>query len=78
MPAEKKENPEDQSIQAQILRACAPSCSVDDLALKLDIEVDQLHELLFDLQLSGRIKQNFAGLWERAWDFCLFARFFVL
>jgi len=65
-PAEKKEKePEDQSIQSQIVRACVPTCSTDDLSLKLGIDVEQLHELLFDLQLAGRIRQNFAGLWER-------------
>ena len=56
---------EDLSVQDSIIRTCAAPCSADDLALKCGLEAESLHALLFDLQLSGKIKQNFAGLWER-------------
>jgi len=53
------------SPQEKIMHACARPSSVDELATVVQIDIAQLQELLFDLQLAGQLKQNFAGLWER-------------
>jgi len=57
---------EDPGVEGNIIRACVAPCTVDELALKCDLSAESLHALLFDLQLNGKIKQNFAGLWEKS------------
>ena len=37
----------------------------DELCLKTGLDFDDLQDKLFQLQLSGKIKQNFAGFWEK-------------
>jgi len=54
-----------EGIQGQVWLACKSAISVDDLTHKVGLEPHQMHALLFELQLEGHIKQNFAGLWER-------------
>ena len=56
---------EDNSTEGKIVSACAIPRTTDELALLLGIDVGKAQELLFDLQLAGRIEQNFAGLWQR-------------
>ncbi len=48
-----------------ILTVCSNPTSTDDLACQTGLPATKLNGLLFDLQLQGRIQQNFAGLWER-------------
>ncbi len=55
----------DSSPSGKILAACAKALTTDDLVLVLGESVDVVQGLLFDLQLAGKITQNFAGLWER-------------
>lgn len=50
--------------EEHILQVCKKPISIDDLAFALQLDMGVLQEHLFDLQLSGRLKQNFAGLWE--------------
>lgn len=45
---------------------CSAPVSFDDLQTQLNIEANELHERLLELQLGGQIKQNFAGLWEKS------------
>jgi len=53
-----KENP--------IVALCVKPCSIDELSLKTHMCVTELYAILFDLQLEGKIKQNFSGMWETA------------
>lgn len=48
-----------------ILAACISSKGLEELQNELKIPLSQLQERLFDLQLEGKIQQNFAGLWHR-------------
>lgn len=41
------------------------SCTIDDLSNKTGLELDELFDSLFALQLEGKVRQNFAGQWER-------------
>jgi DNA processing protein len=50
---------------AVILKACGRPQSTDDVAILLGETIDTVQGLLFELQLAGKINQNFAGLWER-------------
>jgi len=38
--------------------------SIDELCNRASLELDEAQGLLFQLQLEGVVKQNFAGLWE--------------
>jgi DNA processing protein len=53
------------TIDEKILFHCArePLCT-DDLLVHIDIDIDQLNNYLFDLQLSGKVMQNAVGLWQ--------------
>ncbi|MCK4651440.1 DNA-processing protein DprA [Candidatus Babeliales bacterium] len=48
-----------------ILYNLSCACSLDEIAIKTKIKFDKLQEKLFDMQIEGKIKQNFAGLWEK-------------
>ena len=49
-----------------ILDACFQPSSLEDIHNITGIEIGSLQIQLFDLQIEGKIKQNFAGLWERS------------
>lgn len=67
IPARKSQKVEPvKGPSGQVLHLCTAPTSTDDLVLKVGLEIEKLQELLFDLQLAGDLKQNFAGLWERA------------
>jgi DNA processing protein len=51
--------------QGAILHALAQPCNTDELIAATGIPLSDIHALLFDLQISGSIIQNFAGNWER-------------
>jgi len=55
----------DNSIEGGIMRCCKNPSSTDEIAAALNMQITELHELLFNLQLDGKIKQNHAGMWER-------------
>ena len=40
--------------------------SIDELVTKTNLSVAQLQQKLFELQLDGKVTQNFAGLWQIA------------
>lgn len=52
-------------IQAEIIRSCTTPCTIEDLAVKTGTPLDQLYTLLFELELSGAIKQYANGTWQR-------------
>lgn len=39
--------------------------TIDELSVKTGLSLVELQDKLFDLQLDGKIKQNFAGSWQR-------------
>ncbi len=52
-------------ISNLIINLCSSAVSQDTLADQLNLELSELQTRLFDLQLQGQIRQNFAGLWEK-------------
>lgn len=48
-----------------IIHLCARPTSVNDLMAATKLDFSELNELLFDLQISGKITQTFSGLWSR-------------
>ena len=57
-PATDKTPPDDLVI------LCRTACSIDDLATQTNHSVSQLGQMLFDLQLEGKITQDFTGKWQ--------------
>ena len=65
MDCESKGEP-DTTPAGIVIRACGRACSLDDLIEQTGFDASALQAMLFDLQLEGRIKQNFMGMWESA------------
>lgn len=53
------------ALQNPLLGHLATSCTIDDLSNKTGLDLDELFDSLFALQLEGKVRQNFAGQWER-------------
>jgi len=52
--------------ESPILKHLSHPCSIDELSNKTKFSVEKLQAELFSLQLNGKVRQNFAGLWEKA------------
>jgi Predicted Rossmann fold nucleotide-binding protein involved in DNA uptake len=52
------------SLEFEIIRICVRACSLDEIAVATNTSISDLHEVLFDMQISGDIKQNFTGMFE--------------
>ena len=55
---------DDESLSARIIRACAQPRALEDLVFELDATLEEVMKELFELQLKGKVHQNFAGLWQ--------------
>lgn len=53
-------------IEDPVLYHLATPISLDELIQKTGKPEEELKELLFDLQLEGRVEQDFAGLWQKS------------
>ncbi len=51
--------------QNPILSILPSSSSIDELVVKTGFSLQELQDKLFELQLEGKVKQNFAGFWEK-------------
>lgn len=51
--------------EAIVVQACTQPMSMDDLMHITQLGFTELHELLFELQLAGKVTQTFTGLWQR-------------
>ena len=51
--------------RTKILKGCKEPSSVDELMGLTALSLQEVSALLFDLQLSGLIEQNFTGKWKR-------------
>jgi len=56
----KSNEPED-----EIVRLCGSGISMDELIEKTNMGLQDLQMRIFELQIEGKIQQNFAGLWEK-------------
>jgi len=54
------------TIENIVFTCCQTPCSIDEIAVAANKQIHELHEILFDMQLHGAIKQNHAGMFERA------------
>lgn len=52
------------SFDGKLILLCAKPISVDDLSGKLSMEMRDVQARLFVLQMTGRVQQNFMGLWH--------------
>ena len=52
------------SFEQHIITQCQEPVSVDELAANMNINIETLQHLLFEMQVAGKIEQNFAGLWR--------------
>lgn len=48
----------------RILQMCIRPTSLNDLITETGLEFPELNELLFDLQIAGKVTQTFSGLWS--------------
>lgn len=53
------------NIDNLIINLCRVPTSLDGLLGQVNLDINDLQMRLFDLQLQGQLKQNFAGLWEK-------------
>jgi len=56
---------EDGTIEYLIMEYCKKPCSIDEISIATDKKINELHEILFEMQLQGNIQQNHAGMFER-------------
>jgi len=49
-----------------IFTCCKNACSIDEIAVIANKNIHELYEILFDMQLAGVVRQNHAGMFERA------------
>jgi len=56
---------EDGTVEHVIMECCKIPCSIDEISVVTDKEINELHEILFEMQLQGNIQQNHAGMFER-------------
>ena len=62
----KRSNPyEDGTVEHSIVEYCKSPCSIDEISIKTDKAINELHEILFEMQLQGNIQQNHAGMFEK-------------
>ena len=54
------------SVETGVVALCARPISLDELIEKTGKSENELKAELFDLQLSGKLEQDFAGLWVKA------------
>ena len=50
----------------QLLHLCKYPVSIDELEQKTGLSLLELQTQLFDLQLAGKVTQNFMGMWQRS------------
>lgn len=52
-------------LENPIVAACLEPVSIDEIHQVTGLDMEKLNIMLFDLQIEGKIRQNFAGLWEK-------------
>lgn len=50
-------------VQVKIVQSCRQPCSIDDLMQRTNLPLPTLQGELFDLQLAGKMQQDFTGMW---------------
>jgi DNA processing protein len=53
------------TLEDRILAYCALPSSIDELCIHVSQDTHVLLGILFDLQLAGKVTQNFAGMWQK-------------
>ena len=56
---------EEEIPAAPLLAHLETTCSIDELHNKTGLSLRELQNQLFSLQLEGKVKQTFSGLWEK-------------
>jgi DNA processing protein len=59
-----KEKPADKKPTDPILKHITTPISIDELSNKTSLDLSELQNKLFMLQIEGKIRQNIVGLWE--------------
>ncbi|NDD59429.1 MAG: hypothetical protein EBZ47_09360 [Chlamydiae bacterium] len=55
---------QESTVQDAVLAYCVVARDVADVSEKINIKQADLEQILFDLQLEGKVQQDFAGLWS--------------
>ncbi len=55
---------QESTVQDSILAYCAVARDLADISEKINIKQTDLEQVLFELQLEGKLQQDFAGLWS--------------
>jgi DNA processing protein len=50
---------------ATVLQACQVPCSTDELLAKTGLNITDLQDILFTLQMEDKLEQDFSGMWNR-------------
>lgn len=56
--------PQADSLRGRLLQACTEPRALDELVGEVGVGAEEVMQELFDLQLAGKLQQNFAGLWQ--------------
>lgn len=54
------------NLSLRIIQACVQARALDELTSELEVTHEEVMHELFELQLVGKVRQNFAGLWQTA------------
>jgi len=52
-------------FERNLLDYCVIPRSVDDISSDLKKDVNDIHIVLFDLQIKGKVEQDFSGMWQK-------------
>ncbi|MCL4361010.1 DNA-processing protein DprA [Candidatus Dependentiae bacterium] len=55
---------DEDSLEHKIIKLCRKAVSFDEILDVAQIDVSNLQNTLFQMQMDGKIEQNFAGLWQ--------------
>jgi DNA processing protein len=55
----------DKNCQDPLLKHCSKPIAITELSLLMGVSEDVVNSILFELQLEGKIQQDFAGLWQK-------------
>ncbi len=54
-----------QEIENPLIHHCRRPIASSELSLIMGLSEDEIQQMLFELQLEGKIQQDFAGLWQK-------------
>jgi DNA processing protein len=56
--------PEHNDTISRIIQSCRIPCAIDELVVKTGLDLTEIQDILFNLQLEGKVEQDFSGMWN--------------